>query len=37
MALRTIRTLGDEILKKDCRDVAEMKPRLHHAEDPDID
>ena len=29
MALRTIRTMGDEILKKDCRDVIEMKPRLH--------
>ncbi|MBR1741819.1 MAG: peptide deformylase [Lachnospiraceae bacterium] len=29
MALRTIRTLGDEILEKKCRDVTEMKPRLH--------
>lgn len=28
MALRTIRTMGDEILKKSCRDVVEMKPRL---------
>lgn len=28
MALRTIRTLGDEILEKNCREVKEMKPRI---------
>lgn len=28
MALRTIRTLGDEILTKKCREVTEMKHRL---------
>lgn len=29
MALRTIRTIGDEILTKKCREVTEMKPRIH--------
>ena len=28
MALRTIRMLGDEILKKECRPVKELTPRL---------
>ena len=28
MALRTIRTIGDEILSKKCKDVKEMTPRL---------
>lgn len=28
MALRTIRTLGDEILEKNCREVKEMTPRI---------
>lgn len=28
MALRTIRTIGDEILTKNCREVTEMKPRI---------
>lgn len=28
MALRTIRTMGDEILSKKCRKVTEMKPRI---------
>lgn len=28
MALRTIRTIGDEILTKKCREVKEMKPRI---------
>lgn len=28
MALRKIRTLGDEILEKQCRDVTEIKPRV---------
>jgi peptide deformylase len=28
MALRTIRTIGDEILTKQCREVTEMKPRI---------
>lgn len=29
MALRKIRTIGDEILTKQCREVVEMKHRLH--------
>lgn len=29
MALRTIRTIGDEILTKKCREVTEMKHRIH--------
>lgn len=29
MALRTIRRIGDEILTKQCREVTEMKPRIH--------
>ena len=28
MALRKIRTIGDEILTKKCREVTEMKPRI---------
>lgn len=28
MALRTIRTIGDEILEKNCREVKEMTPRI---------
>ena len=28
MAIRKIRTIGDEILTKECREVTEMKPRL---------
>lgn len=28
MALRTIRTIGDEILTKKCREVTEIKPRI---------
>lgn len=28
MALRQIRTLGDEVLTKKCREVKEMTPRL---------
>ena len=29
MALRQIRTLGDPVLEKKCREVREMTPRLH--------
>lgn len=28
MAIRKIRTIGDEILTRECREVTEMKPRL---------
>lgn len=28
MAIRKIRTIGDDILTKECREVTEMKPRL---------
>ena len=28
MALRQIRTLGDEVLSKKCREIKEMTPRL---------
>lgn len=28
MALRTIRTIGDEILEKNCREVKQMTPRI---------
>ena len=28
MAIRKIRTIGDEILTKKCREVKEMKPRI---------
>lgn len=29
MAIRQIRTIGDEILEKKCRPITEMKPRIH--------
>lgn len=32
MALRQIRTLGDEVLTKKCREVKEMTPRLRTLE-----
>lgn len=28
MAIRTIRTVGDEVLRKNCREVKEMTPRI---------
>lgn len=37
MALRTIRTWGDEILEKKCRDVKEMKPRIRELIDDMLD
>lgn len=37
MALRTIRTWGDEILEKKCREVTEMKPRLRELIDDMFD
>lgn len=37
MAIRTIRTWGDEILEKNCRDVTEMKPRLRELIDDMFD
>lgn len=37
MALRTIRTWGDEILEKRCREVTEMKPRIRELIDDMLD
>jgi len=37
MALRTIRTYGDEILTKKCRDVTDMKPRYRELIDDMLD
>ncbi len=37
MALRTIRTYGDEILEKKCREVKDMKPRYRELIDDMLD
>ncbi len=37
MAVRQIRTMGDDILKKKCRDVKEMTPRLKELVEDMID